>query len=87
LPRQGEPAEETADPYAAVETEVATTLDPGAVLDTLAPLKTGLPREPGLIALLPGSRRNQSWRICPQRGSKRSDGFNESFDVRNLRYR
>ena len=34
------PAEETADPYVAVETEVAMTLDPGTVLDTLAPLET-----------------------------------------------
>ena len=28
------------DPYAAVETEVTSTLDPGTVLDTLAPLET-----------------------------------------------
>lgn len=35
-----QPAEETSDPYAAVETEVAATLDPGTVIDTLGPLET-----------------------------------------------
>jgi hypothetical protein len=37
---EDQPAEETTDPYAAVETEVTSTLDPSTVLDTLAPLET-----------------------------------------------
>ena len=35
-----QPAEDTGDPYAAVQTEVTATLDPGAVIDTLEPLET-----------------------------------------------
>jgi lipid-A-disaccharide synthase len=35
------------------------------MLDTLAPLKTAVPREPDLLALLPGSRRKEVRKIFP----------------------
>jgi hypothetical protein len=37
---EDQPSEETGDPFAAVESEVSETLDPGTVVDTLAPYET-----------------------------------------------